>query len=74
MDATYLVIEIQKAADGSVAIAPIIQRTDLLEAESEFYRLCSVAAVSSIPQHTILFIEDNGYYHDCKSFDHPAVS
>ena len=68
----YLVIEIQKLSDSSVTVVtPIYSNSDIHQAESEFYRLCSIAAVSQIPRHSILFIKDDGYNIDNRSWTYP---
>lgn len=67
----YLVLELQKLSDTQVAVPPVIQRENELEAESEYHRVLSVAAISSVPQHTVLFVRDDGYLYDYKSYVHP---
>jgi hypothetical protein len=68
----YLVLEIQKLSDSNVAVVtPIYSNSDIHQAESEFYRLCSIAAVSQIPRHSILFIKDDGYTIDSKTWAYP---
>ena len=66
----YLVIELQKLSDTQVAVAPAIQRENELEAESEYHRVLSAAAISSVPQHTVLFVRDDGCLYDYKSYAH----
>lgn len=66
----YLVIELQKLSDTQVAVPPVIQREKELEAESEYHRVLSVAALSSVPQHTVLFVRDDGYLYDYKCYNH----
>lgn len=66
----YLVIELQKTSETQVAVPPVIQRDDELEAESEYHRVLSIAAVSSVPQHTVLFVRDDGYMYDYKTYNH----
>lgn len=66
----YLILELQKMSDTQVAVAPAIQRENKLEAESEYHRVLSIAAVSSVPQHTVLFVRDDGYLYDYKCYEH----
>ena len=67
----YLVIEIQKFSDTQVSVVtPVITRENELEAESEYHRLLSIAAVSSVPQHTIIFSRDGGYLYEYKCYIH----
>ena len=48
----YLVIEIQKFSDTQVSVVtPVITRENELEAESEYHRLLSIAAVSFFHMH-----------------------
>ena len=71
MNPKYIILEIQHFSDDSVAIpTPLYASGDWNQAESKFHQLCSVAAVSAVPKHTILFIEDNGTYHDSKCYEH----
>lgn len=68
----YLVIEIQKLSDSSVTVVtPIYSNSDIHQAESEFHRLCSIAAISKIPRHSILFIQDDGYRIDSNTWTYP---
>lgn len=68
----YLVIEIQKLSDSNVTVVtPIYSNSDIHQAESEFHRLCSIAAVSQIPRHSILFIKDDGYRIDSNTWTYP---
>lgn len=55
----YLIMEIQKAADGTAAFTPVIQREDWNEAKSEFHRVSSVACVSAVPKHIVALMSDD---------------
>ena len=66
----YLIIEIQKTEGGQIGVPPIITKEDQNEAESEYCRVRSVAAVSSLPQHTVLMMEDNAKLYDFKCYTH----
>lgn len=71
----FIIIEIQKFSEDSVAIpTPIYANANENQAESEFHRLCSLAAISSVPQHSILMIYDDGRYRNSVSFLHPVIS
>lgn len=66
----YILIEMQ--SDGGVpAIPPIVTRTDRYEAEAEFHRLCSIAAVSAVPLHTVLMMDEKGSTLRCEYYEHP---
>lgn len=65
----YLVIELQTAADSSVA--NIVTTFDTLpEAESKFHTILSFAAVSDIPMHTALILTPDGRVHKTQSYRH----
>ena len=66
----YLVIEIQKFADGTVAVPPIHTADTFLQARSTFYSLCAVAAISEVPVHTVVLLSDVGQELGLESFDH----
>ena len=68
----FAVIEIQRLSDHQIAVPPVIQCKTELEAESEFCRVRSIAAVSSVPVHTVLMVEDNCHTIDYKSYKHEA--
>ena len=55
----YILIEMQTNGEQT-AIPPIITRTEWHEAEAEFHRLCSVAATSSVPVHTVMLVDEHG--------------
>ena len=65
------VLEIQEYNEDSAAlVTPVITRKDWNEAESEFCRLRSIAAVSSVPTHTVGLMDGNGYVYDYKCYKH----
>lgn len=67
----YIVIEIQKMSESSVAIpTPIYSNTNQDQSESEFHRLCSIAAVSNVPQHTVILLKDNGFVLKIETYEH----
>ncbi len=65
----YLVIEIQTAADGTVATI-VTQHPSRNEAESKYYLVLSAAAISNIPLHAALLCYSNGNYLMSKSYEH----
>ncbi len=66
----YLVIELQKLGESSLSVpTPIYSSMEMPQAESEFHRLCSIAAVSEIPRHTIMLINDEGFIHKQETFE-----
>lgn len=66
----YLIIEIQKTSDSQVAIPPIATRSTWLEAESEFCRIRSIAALSQVPWHSVALMNDEGVLYDFKCYEH----
>ncbi len=70
----YAVFEIQKTSESSVAVVtPIFTSANEHQAESEFHRLCSYAAISSVLRHTIMMIREDGLPYRVESYDHPEV-
>lgn len=68
----YLIFEIQKLSSTSVAVpSPIFSTDNWNQAESEFHRLCSIAAVSSVMRHTIIMVDDGGIVYKAENYDHP---
>lgn len=65
------VIETQEFTDGSAAVVtPIISRSDYLEGESEFCRVRSIAATSSVPVHSVFFIDSQEGVYDYRIYNH----
>lgn len=56
----YLVIEIQKAADGTIAVPPITTYDNFFDALSRYHTILAAAAVSSVPVHTALVLNEVG--------------
>ena len=56
----YTILEIQKFSDGTAAYPPVVQKSTLNEGKSEFYRVASLAAISSVPKHIVILISDDG--------------
>ena len=65
----YIIIEMQ-VLNGVPAIPPITIKQDWQEAESEFHRLCSIAAVSSVPLHTIMMVDEYGNTVRAEHYEH----
>jgi len=66
----YLIIEIQKMSDGSIAVPPVSTADNLNAARSTFYSLCAVAAVSTVPLHSVVLLNEAGQTLGLESFDH----
>lgn len=66
----YIIIEIQKSNDGTVAIVPPASYTDKDVAEQAYHTALAAAAVSSVNVHSVVMLDDTGarlkgetYYH-----------
>ena len=55
----YIVIELQKNADGQVSNLVTSHET-LADAESKFYSILASAAVSSLPVHSAILVSEEG--------------
>ena len=62
----YIVIELQKNADGQVANL-VTSHNTLAEAESKFYSILASAAISTIPVHSAIIVSEEGFpvKHNC---------
>ena len=73
MPIKYIVFEIQRFGEDQLGIpTPIYSHSDRNHAESEFHRLCSVAAISSVYRHTIMLVDDMGTCYEVRSYEHPV--
>ena len=55
----YIVIELQTT--GSITAHIVTKHTTRAEAESKFHQVLSAAAVSSVPVHTAVMLDEEGY-------------
>ena len=66
----YIVLEIQKSADGSIAVpSPTIHDT-FFDAMARYHTVMAAAATSSVPVHTALVLTDVGQEIRLDSFNH----
>ncbi len=70
---TYLVIEIQKNADGAVGNF-VWAYTSINEAESKFHSVLASAAISTIPVHSCALLNESGLCIKSQSYTHKAES
>ena len=62
------VIEIQK--NGETA-TPLVQLfTDDAQAKSRYHELLSIAAVSSVPEHSVILVSEEGNYMFHEKYEH----
>lgn len=65
----YIVIEIQKLANGTVAIpAPVTYNTHL-EALAAYHTILAAAAVSSVPVHSAVILTETGQQIAMETYD-----
>lgn len=68
---TYIVIELQKNAQGSVANI-VTQHTTRNDAESKYHQILAAAAVSTVYQHSAVLLTDAGQEICHQSYTHPV--
>lgn len=56
----YQIIEIQTTGNTSVVVTPIPSSADRNEAESIYHQKMSFAAVSSVPVHSVVLLDEDG--------------
>ena len=67
----YLVIEIQTAADGTVA--NIVTSHDTRNAaESAYHGILAAAAISSVPSHAATILTSDGNALEWRCYEHPV--
>lgn len=69
----YLVIEMQKQSDGTIAQITT-SYTDRNTAEQKYHEILSFAAVSSIPIHTAVILSEEGSLIKKESYRHEEVT
>lgn len=68
----YVVIEIQKFADGTVAIPPASTYDTFFEAASRYHTILAAAAISELPVHTAMILTDTGAQIRMDTFNHES--
>ena len=68
----YLVIELQKTAPDRVGNL-VTAHTDLNEAQSKFHTVLAAAAISAVPQHSAMLIDDRGGLIARETFEHDVA-
>lgn len=66
----YVIIELQKNSDGTVAVSPAHTANTFLEAKSTFFSLCATAAISQVPVHSVVLLSETGQELGLESFNH----
>lgn len=65
----YIVVELQKNAEGQVANIVTSHNTQA-EAESKFYSIMAYAAVGEIPVHSATILREDGFPVMYKHYTH----
>lgn len=68
----YIVIEIQKFADGTIAVPPIATYDDWYQAVSRYHSVMAAAAVSEVPVHSCVVLNEVGQEVRMDSYDKNA--
>ena len=66
----FIVIEIQKSANGSIAIPPIATYDSFFAALSAYHSILASAAISELPLHSAVLLNEAGQELRLDSFDH----
>ena len=66
----YIVIEIQKFADGTIAVPPVYAYATYNEAAQRYHTILAAAAVSDVAHHSAVMLTDTGIQVKLDTFDH----
>ena len=67
----YFVIELQKLDNSSCAILTCHEDNwTFQQAQSVFFGKCQSAAISAIPEHTVMLVDVEGSVYETKVFEH----
>ena len=62
------VIEIQKSGETATPLVQLF--TDDAQAKSRYHELLSIAAVSSVPEHSVILVSEEGRYMFHEKYEH----
>ena len=65
----FIVIELQVYNDGQVGHILSTHET-FPDAQNKFYTICAFAAISEVPKHSAVILDEMGVMIDRKSFEH----
>lgn len=68
----YIVLEVQKLDATTLVILPANTYNTMEEADSKFYAILSAAAVSSVPIHSAIILNEEGSPIRYESYRHMA--
>ena len=63
-----VVIEIQKSGDTATPLVQLF--TDDAQAKSRYHEVLSIAAVSSVPEHSVILVSEEGNYMFHEKYEH----
>lgn len=71
----YIVMEIQKFSDGTIAVPPVATFDTFSEAASRYHSILAIAAVSEVSVHSAVILDETGIQVRLDSFNKvdPAV-
>lgn len=62
------VIEIQKSGETATPLVQLF--TDDAQAKSRYHELLSIAAVSNVPEHSVILVSEEGNYMFREKYEH----
>ncbi len=65
----YTIIELQ-STNGTTAVVPPVSFNNLNEAYQKFYMALAAAAVSTIPTHAVVMLNEKGEFIRSEYFEH----
>lgn len=66
----YVVIEIQKFENGSIAVPPIATFDSFFDASSRYHTILATAAISDVPVHSAVILTETGQQIALASYNH----
>lgn len=66
----YVVIEIQKFSDGTIAVPPVNTYDSFFDAASRYHTILAAAAVSEVPVHSAVMLTETGQQIRLDTFNH----
>lgn len=67
----YIVMEIQKMADGQVSHLVTTHDTSA-EADQKYHTILAAAAVSNVAKHSAVVLSDDGLFIKSETYEHEA--
>ena len=68
----FLVIEIQKNQDGTIGVPPISTYENYNSAANKYHTVLASAAISNLPSHSCIIVDDTGTLIIGDTFAHDA--